>query len=697
MKTIRYLSLCAIALFADCAPLASAGKRIPDSTLELDKLLQAAAEGSTSELYRIAGSGGEGAWFALAEAADYWDLDELSDELRMRSALRDAAPYGILSLEAMLIENPAALANPLRVLRRAERRHGRSLRRARIAVLVAKGRERTLAREMKGFTGASWEAPVLIAKLNLGKLDGNEMEILGQFIVESSEPTALSPLKHNEEFGLQSKRLVEARLYFSEGEAALALDAYRAWLENGASGPMAVNYSAMPPVFAEIRRAAIMLGREEEWANRLIQEASKLEGFESYAAAYQAGLLYWGLKEFRAASTSFFEGVLSVPKGLDADKALWFGLRALQSDSSATKFEKISALTTVFELWDKPRRFEDRLELFIHRCVRDGDWKFLEFIYGEWGSVWPSVARADGALVLASAVFEDRLNSRVKVEKYLEIAADSAPFSWSGLRAAGLLHRDFPAATYEETYFEDSENDLIIQLFLRWGLFDLSVSEILKNPQGYSAKTIRMTAKAIALSRSRLSIRLVNLLWASEDFTPTREDLLIRYPLPYGKLAADIAVRGGISPEILTGLVRTESAWDTNAISRSGAMGLGQFMPDTWREWIGRLKLPEDSDPMNPEINLLLSVAYLNWLGSREWTNGWTDVLISYNAGGGNLRKWRRNQPDLSEDLFRASIPIEEPRSYVGKVFSAATMYAYLYEGKTPRLLHESWGLVSFR
>lgn len=697
MKIIRYLSLFAIALFTNCVPLASSGKRIPNSTLELKELLQAAAKGSPSELYRIAGNGGAGAWFVLAEAADYWDFDELSDELRMRSALKDAAPYGIRSLEAMLIKNPAALVNPLRVLRRVERRHGKSLRRARIAVLTAEGRDRALAREMKGFTGASWEAPVLIAGLSLGKLDGNEMELLEQFIVESSEPTALSSLRHEEVLSLQSRRLLNARLYFSEKEAALALDAYRTWLENGASGPIAVNYSAAPPVFAEIREAARMLGREREWANRLSQEIPKLEGFESYAAAYQTGLLYWELRDFKAASTSFFEGVLSVPKSLDADRALWFGLRALQSDSSVTKAERLSALTTVFELWDKPRRFEDRLELFIHRCARDGDWKFLEFIYGRWGDSWPSAARADGALILASAISENRLNSSVKAEEYLEIAADSAPFSWSGLRAAGLLSRDIPAVSDKEIDFEDSENDLIIQLFLRWGLFDLSTNEILKDPRRYSAKTIKMTAKAIALSRPRLSIRLGNLLWASEDFTPTREDLLIQYPLPYGKLAADIAVKGGTSPEILTGLVRTESAWDTNAISRSGAVGLGQFMPDTWREWIGRLKLPEDSDPMNPEINLVLSAAYLSWLGSREWTNGWTDVLISYNAGGGKLRRWRRDQPNLGEDLFRVTIPIEEPRSYVSKVLSAATMYAYLYEGKSPRLLHESWGLVSFR
>lgn len=697
LKGIRYLSLCVIASLINCAPLAPTGGLDSGSAaLELEKLLRTAAEGSSDELYRLARNGGEGAWFALAAAADHLGFDELSNDLQMRSALKDAAPYGARSLEAILIENPGALANPLRVLNRVEKGEDKELRRARIAVLTAEGRYRLLAREMKDFSGASWEAPVLLAALNLGKLNEDGMEILKRFIAESSDPAALAPLRYEKGLDSQSRLLLNARLYALAGEASLGLDTFRIWLENGASGLRAMDYSAPPPVFAEIRRAAEIVGSEEEWANRLSLKASKLMGFESYAAVYQAGLLYWRLREFKASSDSFFKGALGVPRGLDADKALWFGLRALQRDSDAAKNEKFSALSTVFELWDKPKRFEDRLELFIHQCVQDGDWEFLESVYGKWGEIWPSAPKADGALVLASAVFENRLESEVQVDEYLEIAVNAAPFSWSGLRAAGLLNRDIPTPVEEEIEFEDGDDDLIIQLFLKWGLFDLSASEILKSPQRYSGETIRITARAIAHLRPRMSIRLGNLLWSNENFTPTRKDLLIKYPLPYGKLVSDIAVREGVLPEILTGLVRTESAWDTNAVSRSGAVGLGQFMPATWEEWISRLRLPENSDPTNPEINLVLSAAYLNWLDAREWTDGWTDVLVSYNAGGGKLRSWRRNRPDLGEDLFRVSIPIEEPRSYVSKVLSAATMYAYLYEGKTPRFLHDAWGLTSF-
>lgn len=160
MKGIRYLSLCVIASLINCAPLAPTGGLDSGSAaLELEKLLRTAAEGSSDELYRLARNGGEGAWFALAAAADHLGFDELSNDLQMRSALKDAAPYGARSLEAILIENPGALANPLRVLNRVEKGEDKELRRARIAVLTAEGRYRLLAREMKDFSGASWEAP----------------------------------------------------------------------------------------------------------------------------------------------------------------------------------------------------------------------------------------------------------------------------------------------------------------------------------------------------------------------------------------------------------------------------------------------------------------------------------------------------------------------------------------------------------
>jgi soluble lytic murein transglycosylase len=238
-----------------------------------------------------------------------------------------------------------------------------------------------------------------------------------------------------------------------------------------------------------------------------------------------------------------------------------------------------------------------------------------------------------------------------------------------------------------------SVNDAVLRLYLSWELTALAYEEVLSFPYLYEEETVRMAAEAIQSEDPRKSIRIAGLLWGRDGFTPTQEDLLLRHPLPFGSLAARKAASENLPPNLFYGLIRTESAWDSDAVSRSGAQGLAQFMPATWEEWVGRLRYPEDADPMDPETNLTLAAAYLKWLDEREWTDGWVDVLISYNAGGGRLRTWRSQRPGLGSDLFGMSVPIEEPRSYVGKVLSAATLYGYLYDGKSPGSLHEEWGL----
>jgi soluble lytic murein transglycosylase-like protein len=65
-------------------------------------------------------------------------------------------------------------------------------------------------------------------------------------------------------------------------------------------------------------------------------------------------------------------------------------------------------------------------------------------------------------------------------------------------------------------------------------------------------------------------------------------DVLARYDkvsstIPYAAQIRDAAIRNGIDPLLLVGLVNSESGFDTNATSRCGAKGLTQLMPGTAR------------------------------------------------------------------------------------------------------------------
>ncbi|RKX72890.1 MAG: hypothetical protein DRP60_12915 [Spirochaetes bacterium] len=697
MKKIYSILLFFLVLLASCRP-DERGFSPPSDLSDLDVILLKASTGSLSDIEKLAREGGRGAWFALAAAAGEAGYHNLAHSLQVISAQKDEAPFGLISLGSVLIDNPEALENPLRALKKAEKVYGpdERLRQARIVVFAAQGNDKDLVKEMDNYRGKSWEAPALAAVLRRGEMDAEQKAITERYILHVSDPEFLLLLPED-----SIDELSPAYKSLFAGRTTGSLEGYRAWLSAASVAEEVCSLESSPPVFAEMFEAAREVGLEGEWAGILGEAASKLCGSKRFGASFQAGRLYREIGKYREASSAFLSASVAVPRGLPRDRAMWYHLKTMFEDNSVSLSEELEAFSRTAGYWDDSERFDDVLEEFLHRRVRRGEWAALEAFYRDWGSSWPPGGKSLAAWLLAFARWEGRLpgdeSSAESIKEYLETAFEAAPWSWAGLRAAGILEKDLSLVFQPDSGTiapgEPGEDDLVIRLYLDWGLNHLAGDTVMKNPELYSEKTVRLTAHAMEDENPRLSIRIAGQLWGREGFIPVREDLILRYPLPYGSLAGDIAVEQGLSPEILNGLVRTESAWDYQAVSRSGAEGLAQFMPSTWNEWTRRLRLPEDADPMDPQTNLTLAAAYLEWLYLRDWTFGWPDVLVSYNAGGGRLRGWRRELPGLGEDLFGMSLPVEEPRSYIRKVLSAATIYGYLYAGKTPRSLHEEWDL----
>ena len=97
-------------------------------------------------------------------------------------------------------------------------------------------------------------------------------------------------------------------------------------------------------------------------------------------------------------------------------------------------------------------------------------------------------------------------------------------------------------------------------------------------------------------------------------------------------LADAAAVRHGLDPRLFRSLIKQESNWQVTAISKKGAIGLGQLMPETAQE-LG-------VDPYNPAENLEGSALYfarqLREFGSVEL------ALCAYNAGPQRVRQLGR-------------------------------------------------------
>jgi hypothetical protein len=91
---------------------------------------------------------------------------------------------------------------------------------------------------------------------------------------------------------------------------------------------------------------------------------------------------------------------------------------------------------------------------------------------------------------------------------------------------------------------------------------------------------------------------------------------------------AEAARRFGVPVSWIRAIMGAESAGDTRAVSRKGAMGLMQIMPDTWSELRARYGLGRD--PFDPRDNILAGAAYLREMHDRYGSPGF---LAAYNAG----------------------------------------------------------------
>lgn len=97
---------------------------------------------------------------------------------------------------------------------------------------------------------------------------------------------------------------------------------------------------------------------------------------------------------------------------------------------------------------------------------------------------------------------------------------------------------------------------------------------------------------------------------------------------PIANYMTEAARRFGVPVEWIRLVMGAESAGDARAVSRAGAMGLMQIMPDTWPELRARYNL--GSDPFDPHDNILAGTAYLRELYDRYGSPGF---LAAYNAG----------------------------------------------------------------
>jgi len=157
------------------------------------------------------------------------------------------------------------------------------------------------------------------------------------------------------------------------------------------------------------------------------------------------------------------------------------------------------------------------------------------------------------------------------------------------------------------------------------------------------------------------------------------------YPDYYWDEVAKAAREASVDPFLVLSVIRQESFFNEDAVSRAGAIGLMQIMPQTGRTLarslgMGSFNRRQLFDPLK-SIRMgsyFLGGQVRDFMTGPTRTVGVELGLAAYNAGPHVARKWMDRFPFEDPDEFVERIPYRETRLYVKKVLKNYTIYKSL-------------------
>jgi soluble lytic murein transglycosylase len=163
------------------------------------------------------------------------------------------------------------------------------------------------------------------------------------------------------------------------------------------------------------------------------------------------------------------------------------------------------------------------------------------------------------------------------------------------------------------------------------------------------------------------------------------DELSVRFPIPFHEHVKAAVSQTSLDPHFVFAITKQESAFNIDAQSPVGAMGLMQLMPTTAKSTAKKAGLLyRAQDLLQAEKNIALGSRYLDELlgafsGNRILT------AAAYNAGPSRVKQWlNKDENKLPYDVWIETIPYKETRLYVQNILSFSVVYAYRTGSKQP-------------
>ncbi|MEW6543149.1 MAG: transglycosylase SLT domain-containing protein [Nitrospirota bacterium] len=152
----------------------------------------------------------------------------------------------------------------------------------------------------------------------------------------------------------------------------------------------------------------------------------------------------------------------------------------------------------------------------------------------------------------------------------------------------------------------------------------------------------------------------------------------VAYPTAYLPTIRENA-GGLVDPYLAAAIIREESQYDPRAVSRVGAVGLMQVMPDTAQAVARRRGMAAvgRDELFDQETNIRVGVRYLEQL-LQQFSGNVMHAVAAYNAGPQAVTGWIAKNGARDADEFVELIPYQETRLYVKRVLRSYREYRRL-------------------
>ncbi len=255
-----------------------------------------------------------------------------------------------------------------------------------------------------------------------------------------------------------------------------------------------------------------------------------------------------------------------------------------------------------------------------------------------------------------------------------------------GYLAADRIHHSYELNAKASLNDDDAQNALAAQpgVMRAHALFDCNLGD---DANLEWAVVVGGADNAVKLQAAHLAARWG---WYTQSISTLAQvgeldDLRLRYPRPYASEIAEASKLTQIPSDWILAVMRQESLFRDDAVSRAGARGLMQMQPSTAAAVAKRWHLPppQRDGTFDPPLDVQRGAAHLRDLLDKYGQLGLS--LAAYNAGSAPVARWLPSR-SMDADVWIENIPYGETRNYVQRIVEHIVAFAWVRDAEPPRL-----------